>query len=160
MIKIEPMVASFCQKCKMGWYYPIDMPDDEKKQICGYKGCDGKVIHTKMLNIECAYIYCISEDRDFLKEMNNLRNNDIVTYKAKVAEFKAIYKQNHPDEEEAENGLMVKKQLSNLPKCPTCGSTNIRKIKTGERTASIIGFGIFSRKANKTWKCENCGYLW
>ena len=160
MIKIEPMVASFCPKCKMSWYYPIDMPDNEKKQICGYKGCDGIPIHTKMLNIECAYIYCISKDRDFLKEMNNLRNNDIVAYKAKVAEFKAIYKQNHPDEEEAENGLMVKKQSSNLPKCPTCGSTNIRKIKTGERTASIIGFGIFSRKANKTWKCENCGYLW
>ena len=160
MIKIEPMVASFCPKCKMSWYYPIDMPDNEKKQICGYKGCDGIPIHTKMLNIECAYIYCISKDRDFLKEMNNLRNNDIVAYKAKVAEFKAIYKQNHPDEEEAENGLMVKKQSSNLPKCPTCNSTNIRKIKVGERTASIIGFGIFSRKANKTWKCENCGHLW
>lgn len=51
-------------------------------------------------------------------------------------------------------------QPQNIPKCPTCGSTNIRKIKAGERTASIIGFGIFSRKANKTWKCENCGHLW
>lgn len=51
-------------------------------------------------------------------------------------------------------------QPKNIPHCPTCGSTNIRKIKAGERTASIIGFGIFSRKANKTWKCENCGHLW
>ena len=158
MIKIEPMVASFCPKCKMGWYYPIDMPDDEKKQICGYKGCDGKVIHTKMLNIECAYIYCISEDRDFLKEMNNLRNNDIVTYKAKVAEFKAIYKQNHPDEEEAENGLMVKKQSSNLPKCPTCNSTNIKKISAVSKAGGMFMFGIFSKTAKSQFQCEDCGY--
>lgn len=160
MIKIEPMVASFCPKCKMGWYYPIDMPDDEKKQICGYKGCDGKVIHTKMLNIECAYIYCISEDRDFLKEMNNLRNNDIVAYKAKVAEFKAIYKQNHPDEEEAENGLMVKKQSSNLPKCPTCNSTNIKKISAVSKAGGMFMFGIFSKTAKSQFQCGDCGYKW
>lgn len=160
MIKIEPMVASFCPKCKMGWYYPIDMPDDEKKQICGYKGCDGKVIHTKMLNIECAYIYCISEDRDFLKEMNNLRNNDIVTYKAKVAEFKAIYKQNHPDEEEAESRLMVKKQPFNLPKCPTCNSTNIKKISAVSKAGGMFMFGIFSKTAKSQFQCEDCGYKW
>ena len=160
MIKLEPKVASFCPKCKMGWYYPIDMPDDEKKQICGYKGCDGKVIHTKMLNVECGYIYCISKDREFLKEMNNLRNNDIVTYKAKVAEFKAIYKQNHPDEEEAENGLMVKKQPSNQPKCPTCGSTNIKKISAASKAGGMFIFGIFSKTAKSQFQCEDCGYKW
>ncbi len=160
MTKIEPMVASFCPKCKMGWYYPIDMSDDEKKQICGYKGCDGKVIHTKMLNIECAYIYCISEDREFLKEMNNLRNNDIIAYKAKVAEFKAIYKQNHPDEEEDENGLMVKKQPSNQPKCPTCGSTNIEKISAGKKMKGSFFFGIFSSDVRNQMHCKDCGYKW
>ena len=160
MTKIEPMVASFCPKCKMGWYYPIDMPDDEKKQICGYKDCDGIPIHTKMLNIECAYIYCISEDREFLKEMNNLRNNDIIAYKAKVAEFKAIYKQNHPDEEEDENGLMIKKQPSNQPKCPTCGSTNIKKISAASKAGGMFMFGIFSKTAKSQFQCEDCGYKW
>ena len=144
----------------MGWYYPIDMPDDEKKQICGYKDCDGIPIHTKMLNIECAYIYCISEDREFLKEMNNLRNNDIIAYKAKVAEFKAIYKQNHPDEEEDENGLMIKKQPSNQPKCPTCGSTNIKKISAASKAGGMFMFGIFSKTAKSQFQCEDCGYKW
>lgn len=160
MIKLEPKVASFCPKCKMGWYYPIDMPDDEKKQVCGYKGCDGKVIHTKMLNVECGYIYSISKDREFLKEMNNLRNNDIIAYKAKVAEFKAIYKQNHPDEEEDENGLMVKKQPSNQPKCPTCGSTNIEKISVGKKMKGSFLFGIFSSDVRNTMHCKDCGYKW
>ena len=52
------------------------------------------------------------------------------------------------------------KQPTNVPKCPTCGSTNIRKIGAGERTASILGLGLFSRKINKTWKCNNCGHTW
>lgn len=34
----------------------------------------------------------------------------------------------------------------NIPKCPSCGSTNIRKISGTKRAASIIGFGILSKK--------------
>ena len=48
----------------------------------------------------------------------------------------------------------------NIPKCPTCGSTNISKIGTGERVASVIGLGLLSKKINKTWKCKNCGHTW
>lgn len=44
-----------------------------------------------------------------------------------------------------------------VPKCPTCGSTNIRKMGSIERGASILTFGIFSKKINKTFKCQNCG---
>ena len=48
----------------------------------------------------------------------------------------------------------------NMPKCPTCGSTNIRRMSGVERGASIATFGIFSKKINKTFKCGNCGYTW
>ena len=47
-----------------------------------------------------------------------------------------------------------------VPKCPTCQSTDIRKIGGLERGASIIGLGLFSKKINKTFKCNNCGYTW
>lgn len=50
--------------------------------------------------------------------------------------------------------------IQNLPKCPTCGSTRIKKIGTLERGASIVGLGIFSKKINKSFKCESCGYMW
>jgi predicted nucleic-acid-binding Zn-ribbon protein len=46
------------------------------------------------------------------------------------------------------------------PKCPTCQSTNIKKIGELERTGSIAIFGLFSKKINKTFKCNNCGYTW
>ena len=46
------------------------------------------------------------------------------------------------------------------PKGPTCQSTNIRKMGGIERGISIYAFGIFSKKINKTFKCQNCGYTW
>lgn len=48
----------------------------------------------------------------------------------------------------------------NMPKCPTCGSLNVRYISSGERVASVGFFGIFSKKINKTFKCGSCGYTW
>lgn len=51
-------------------------------------------------------------------------------------------------------------QPQNVPKCPTCGSTNISKIGTGERVMSVLGLGLLSKKINKTWKCNNCGHTW
>ena len=49
---------------------------------------------------------------------------------------------------------------ANIPKCPTCQSTNIRKMGGVERGASIWAFGLFSKKINKTFKCNSCGYTW
>ena len=57
-------------------------------------------------------------------------------------------------------GKAILEEKSRVPKCPTCGSTNIRKMGGVERGASILAFGIFSKKINKTFKCENCGYTW
>ncbi len=50
-------------------------------------------------------------------------------------------------------------KISN-PKCPTCGSTNIRKILGTKKAASIIGFGILSNNISKTFECLNCKYKW
>ena len=62
------------------------------------------------------------------------------------------------DEEEAENGLMVKKQPSNLPKCPVCNSTNIEKISVGKKIKGSMLFGLFSNDAKKQMRCKDCGY--
>lgn len=51
-------------------------------------------------------------------------------------------------------------QQQNMPKCPTCGSTNIRRMSGVERGASIAAFGLFSKKINKNFKCNNCGCTW
>ena len=58
------------------------------------------------------------------------------------------------------HGKATLEEQSRVPKCPTCQSTNIRKMGGVERGASIYAFGIFSKKINKTFKCQNCGYTW
>ena len=58
------------------------------------------------------------------------------------------------------HGKAILEEQSRAPKCPTCQSTNIRKMGGIERGASIYAFGLFSKKINKTFKCQNCGYTW
>ena len=85
--------------------------------------------------------------------MISLHDKDIIEYELKMSQVRAQAEQMNA----AEN---VKKAEENTPKCPTCQSTDIRKIGTCERVASVVGFGIFSKKINKTWKCNNCGHTW
>ena len=59
-----------------------------------------------------------------------------------------------------ESNHQINRQASNTPKCPTCGSTNIHKISTGERMVSVGMLGLFSKKINKSFKCNKCGYTW
>lgn len=48
----------------------------------------------------------------------------------------------------------------NIPKCPTCGSTNICKISTGKKALGFVTVGIFSSNFGKTMECKQCGYKW
>lgn len=49
---------------------------------------------------------------------------------------------------------------TNIPKCPTCQSTNIKKISALKRETHGFLFGIFSKTATSQFECENCGYKW
>lgn len=50
----------------------------------------------------------------------------------------------------------------NLPKCPTCGSTNIRHISSTERGVNAVMFGLFGNKRKCQFEClnPNCRYRW
>ena len=58
------------------------------------------------------------------------------------------------------NYVPVEYSYGSSAKCPTCQSTNIRKIGAVESGASIFAFGLLSKKINKTFKCNNCSYTW
>lgn len=64
------------------------------------------------------------------------------------------------DQNKIAQGKAVLEEVSKVPECPTCSSTNIRKMSGIERGASIATFGLFSKKINKTFKCNSCGYTW
>lgn len=54
------------------------------------------------------------------------------------------------------------KSNNSLPKCPTCGSENVRRISSGEKIGSTLMLGIFSNKRKQQFEClnPNCGYKW
>ena len=57
----------------------------------------------------------------------------------------------------ANEEIEFKQQRIDIPHCPICNSTNIHKIPGTERAVSVIGLGLFSKKINKSFKCNNCG---
>lgn len=58
------------------------------------------------------------------------------------------------------HGKAILEEQNRVPKCPTCQSTNISKIGTLNRMASIGLFGLASSKIGKTHKCNSCGSTW
>nr|DAO90213.1 MAG TPA: RNA polymerase-like protein [Caudoviricetes sp.] len=46
----------------------------------------------------------------------------------------------------------------NMPKCPTCGSTNIKRISGTKRWLTTGLFGLASSDIGKTMVCKNCGF--
>lgn len=48
----------------------------------------------------------------------------------------------------------------NIPKCPTCSSTDIKKISTSSKVFGAAMFGLFSKNAQSQFVCNNCGYKW
>lgn len=62
----------------------------------------------------------------------------------------------HPEQYKSKSQPVEK----NIPKCPTCGSPNIKKISGLSKAGSVALWGIFSRKVHKQWHCDNCGSEW
>ena len=62
-------------------------------------------------------------------------------------------------QQQAYNNAVAREAL-NKPHCPTCNSTNIKKISGLSKAGSVAMFGIFSQKVKKQMHCNNCGYEW
>lgn len=51
-------------------------------------------------------------------------------------------------------------QSSNVPKCPTCGSTNVHPISAGKKAMGFLMVGVFSKNFGKNYECDDCKYRW
>lgn len=49
---------------------------------------------------------------------------------------------------------------SNLPKCPTCGSTNLTKLGIASRAIDGAIFGRLSVEGRAQFRCNKCSYMW
>ena len=52
-------------------------------------------------------------------------------------------------------------ELQNVPTCPICQSTNLKKISGLSKVGSIALWGVFAAgRTSKTWHCNHCGSEW
>lgn len=138
--------VSMCPKCNSQYLFK---PNETPYESC--PDCHTKLIHTKITAEEMFLIQRTSEDCDFLNAMIELKKNDIIEYQTKISQFRSQAKA---------DGCYDKPTDKNIPKCPTCGSTNIEKISIGKKAFGGMMFGIFSSDVRKSMHCNNCGYKW
>lgn len=100
---------------------------------------------------DCMNVNRISHDPKFIKAMLELHEKDIIEYELKMSQFRNQVEQQKSNASQVQN---------NLPKCPTCGSTNIKKIPASRKMLGAIGFGLLSKTARSQWECNNCGNKW
>ena len=113
----------------------------DKHKACG----STDIVKINLNNKEVVDLLQISKDINFILEMDKLKEDDIIEFNLKMSQFR----QSTPQ-----------KSTSNTPKCPTCGSPNIKKISATKRWVSTGLFGLASSDVGKTMQCENCGYKW
>lgn len=145
--------AWICTKC--GEIYNIDTL---KRPICEY--CNNILVQTDITNDEaCMNLYSMNED-----EYDNYEKELACKYGSNYSEaaFKIRRKKIHKDVAEYE------KQIDNhqpspqpsIPHCPTCNSTNIKRISAASKAVGVGLFGIFSKTARSQFECKDCGYKW
>lgn len=160
MQSYEKEPIQYCPRC--GWTRIIVLND--RKDKCRY--CDHKLRDTNELYYEIKDIVNNSN-------IDNRHEYVMIHYVYRSPEYRKRYKDQREQKEKEE--LEEAKRRSNaeftakffaernsvgLPKCPSCGSTNISKIGVGERALSVGMFGMLSGKIGKTHKCNNCGNMW
>lgn len=115
--------------------------------------CKHKTISLNINEDDIYTLFTVSNgNRQLLEAMIELHDKDIIEYELKMSQFR--------NQVEQQKSIQSQRQESSVPKCPHCHSTNIKPISGAERAASIIGFGIMSKKISKSFKCLNCKYTW
>jgi hypothetical protein len=56
-------------------------------------------------------------------------------------------------------GCPQKQEQIGIPKCPTCGSTEIEKISVGDIAKTMFLWGSL-KNFTCTFKCKKCGHKW
>lgn len=96
-------------------------------------------------------------NRDLLLAMIELRKENVIEFETKMQPFRQDAKRREDEVERRTQEYLAHK---NKPKCPTCNSTNIKKISSTAKVAGAVTFGLFSKTARSQFKCGNCGYKW
>jgi hypothetical protein len=153
------MICEDCCRQHGRLWRPWIQGDGDGKLTHNCSNCGKSMIETNLVQKEVRIISKISTDWNFYQAMMDLKDKDIIEFNLKLSQFENQINQKQATKNQS-NCTQKNQQEHNIPKCPVCGSTNISPISTGERAMSVIGFGILSKKINKSFKCLDCKYTW
>ena len=102
---------------------------------------------------------CTLCGREYLKPQAICPKCDIVLMKLSDYERLNMEENRANFQKEVERQDKLQRE-QNTPKCPTCGSTNVKHISTLNRAVSIGVLGLFSSKIGKNYECLNCKAKW
>lgn len=148
----------YCEKC--GWI----------GHVLFSKTCKNCQIKMKLLPENMKYKYHIfvedwtkiSNDEIIQRKenfvMSELNNNPLFSIEEYNKQINRQIETNRQIDKYHEQQKIDSQTKSNpVVECPYCHSTNTKKISGVERVTSIATLGIFSKKINKSFKCNNCG---
>lgn len=149
----------FCPVCGYVTTEEIaDLVNPKNKEICSH--CQGKMQATQ----KDYYEYCdraddIEEKTGEIIKVQELVRKDFF-YGNPLFDKEKYESREQDDQERIARNKAGINPYGNVPKCPTCGSTNLSRL-SGTGTFSFFGrFGVTNGNAGKTFKCNNCGYRW
>lgn len=99
------------------------------------------------------------------EEYTNRTGKGFETIKSKyIKEKRFINIRNDFDKMDSARKFREEKELKeaqqredlNIPRCPICGSTDLKKLDALDRGFSVFMLGLGSNKIGKTYQCKNC----
>lgn len=134
------------------WWYEIDEPNvDRSVKGRVYTNC------AKCGHFVGSVPYPVARIKDYL--LIDSRISDKCDYCGNELKNHIISKRPESWVDPRKRDMWVK-DYENIPKCPTCSSTKIRKISATSKAASVAMWGVLSRKVHKQWHCDTCGSEW
>lgn len=102
---------------------------------------------------------CTLCGREYLKPQAICPKCNIVLMKLSDYERLGMEANRANFQKEVERQEKLQKQ-QNIPKCPTCGSTNVHPISAGKKAVGFLTVGVFSKNFGKSYECDDCKYRW
>lgn len=102
------------------------------------------------------------ENKYILEQIKQRLFDEIISKSPEFDRYLYSHKKEILDKKEKEfnavlsHGKAILENANNVPKCPYCQSTNLKKLDVIDRGVSFGLFGFASSKVGKQWHCNNC----
>ena len=152
---ITDMKKTFiCPKCGGHDSYYDFAPNDPRHIACEF--CGTAYIQTNLTSKE----YTALDLQEFRKGNKDFEADMAKKYGHGEFDEDAYHSRKEVIAQRVRERESKKETQQNTPKCPTCGSTNLKKITATQKASNAVLFGLFGNKRKKQFHCNNCGYEW